>query len=255
MKTLYLPVKSEYFDAVRDGSKTEEYRLTNEYWGKRLVGRDYDQIVIAKGYPKKDDESRRLCFPYNGYKVKTITHPHFPSFNNEPVEVFAIELTTRDWRPSEERSTLMKNFNLSLSTRSELFERINKLLSDHPDQKHYVHITKTEKKRGLSANAQQHVFYQQIADFNGDKTALDEKNICKDLFGIGIVLNNEEHAPKLDFLLNKLNYYKHSHESRMKLIQCLSITSLFTPKESNLYMDSMIDYYNQQGINIRYQDE
>lgn len=89
MKTLYLPLKGEYFDAIQDGSKTEEYRLKNEYWEKRIEGVHYDTIVITRGYPKKDDDSRHLYFPYNGYKVKTITHPHF---NNEPVEVFAIKL-------------------------------------------------------------------------------------------------------------------------------------------------------------------
>lgn len=89
MCTLYLPVKSEYFDAIQSGEKTEEFRLKNEYWSKRLIGRDYDEIVLTKGYPKKDDESRRLYFPYNGFKIKTITHPHFGSAS---VEVFAITL-------------------------------------------------------------------------------------------------------------------------------------------------------------------
>lgn len=149
----------------------------------------------------------------------------------------------------------MKNFDLSLTTRSAFIEEINTLLSDHPNQKHYVNITKKMKKRSLTANGQQHVWYEQIADFYGDRTALSVKNMCKDLFGIGIVLNNEEHGPKLDFLLMKLDYYKHSYESKMKLIQCLSITSLMTPKESKTYMDSMIDYFNGLGIDIRYLDE
>lgn len=149
----------------------------------------------------------------------------------------------------------MKNFDLSLTTRSAFIEEINTLLSDHPNQKHYVNITKKMKKRSLTANGQQHVWYEQIAEFNGDKTALDEKNICKDLFGIGIVLNNEEHGPKLDFFLEELNYYRRCYENKMKLIQYMSITSLFTPKESKLYMDSMIQYYNEQGIDIRYLNE
>lgn len=92
MKTLYLPLNFEYFDAIKDGSKTEEYRLNNEYWQKRLVERDYDQIILTRGYPKKEDESRRLCFPYNGYKLKMISHQHFPGSWKRPVEVFAIEL-------------------------------------------------------------------------------------------------------------------------------------------------------------------
>ncbi|HCR7628346.1 TPA: ASCH domain-containing protein, partial [Shigella sonnei] len=55
MKNLQLAVKSEYFDAMKRGEKTEEYRLVNDYWLKRLVGRDFDRLIITKGYPKRDD--------------------------------------------------------------------------------------------------------------------------------------------------------------------------------------------------------
>ena len=87
---LILPLKAEYFDAIRDGSKLEEYRLENDYWTKRLVGRTYDGIVLTKGYPKSDDHERRLRKPWRGFVGKTITHPHF---GPEPVSVFAIDVS------------------------------------------------------------------------------------------------------------------------------------------------------------------
>lgn len=86
-RILTLPMKAEYFDAIRDGEKPEEYRLTTDFWRKRLEGREYDDIVLTKGYPKAGDPDRTLRLPWRGYAVKTITHPHFGS---EPVEVFAI---------------------------------------------------------------------------------------------------------------------------------------------------------------------
>lgn len=86
---LQLAVKGEYFDAMKSGEKTEEYRLVNAYWGKRLLGRDYDRLVITRGYPNKDDASRRIDVPYDGFEIKTITHPHFGS---EPVKVYAIKV-------------------------------------------------------------------------------------------------------------------------------------------------------------------
>ncbi|EMW0901064.1 ASCH domain-containing protein [Salmonella enterica] len=89
MKNLQLAVKSEYFDAIKSGGKTEEYRLVNDYWRERLVGRDFDRLIITKGYPKRDDESRRIECKYRGYEIKEITHPHFGS---EPVEVFSIKV-------------------------------------------------------------------------------------------------------------------------------------------------------------------
>lgn len=86
---LQLAVNSEYFNQMKSGVKTEEYRLFNDYWKKRLVGRNYDHLIITSGYPHKDDHERILKMRWNGYVVKTITHPHF---GPDPVKVFAIKV-------------------------------------------------------------------------------------------------------------------------------------------------------------------
>jgi hypothetical protein len=86
---LQLAVNGIYFDAMKRGEKTEEYRLYNAYWIKRLVGRSYGRLIITKGYPRRDDMSRRIDVPYTGYEIKTITHPFFGS---DPVKVFAIKV-------------------------------------------------------------------------------------------------------------------------------------------------------------------
>lgn len=89
MADLILPLKREYFEAIRDGTKTEEYRLCTPYWKKRLASQfdGYERIVLTLGYPARDDHSRRLMRPWRGYTIKTITHPHF---GPEPVQVYAI---------------------------------------------------------------------------------------------------------------------------------------------------------------------
>lgn len=89
MANLQLAVKAEYFDAMKRGEKTEEYRLYNDYWEKRFMFGKFDRLVITKGYPRKDDASRRIDIPYKGFEIKTITHPHF---GPEPVKVFAIKV-------------------------------------------------------------------------------------------------------------------------------------------------------------------
>ncbi|MDH1255063.1 ASCH domain-containing protein [Comamonas thiooxydans] len=91
MKTLTLPLKREYFEAIRDGTKTEEYRLCTQYWQMRLYSPfgSYDQIVLTLGYPARDDHARRIVRPWRGYTIKTITHPHF---GESPVQVFAIKV-------------------------------------------------------------------------------------------------------------------------------------------------------------------
>lgn len=90
MANLQLAVNGEYFDAMKRGEKTEEYRLYNEYWCRRIVRAEmYDRLIITRGYPKKDDASKRIDIPYDGYEIKTITHPHFWT---DPVKVFAIKV-------------------------------------------------------------------------------------------------------------------------------------------------------------------
>lgn len=86
---LIISVNGVYFDQMRAGTKTEEYRLVTPHWSKRLVGRTYDRLTLTRGYPSREDASRRLTVPYRGYEVKTITHPHF---GPDPVEVFAIRV-------------------------------------------------------------------------------------------------------------------------------------------------------------------
>lgn len=84
---LHLHVKTEYFEQIKDGTKTEEYRLVNDYWRKRLAGREYDSVVIYNAY--KPGPENRLEFPWRRWVTRTITHRHFgPS----PVDVFAILL-------------------------------------------------------------------------------------------------------------------------------------------------------------------
>ena len=89
MTVLYLPLKAEYFDAIKAGTKTEEYRLYTPYWRKRLVDSfaRFTAIELMRGYPAADDQARRLRRPWRGYAIKTITHPHF---GPDPVQVFSI---------------------------------------------------------------------------------------------------------------------------------------------------------------------
>jgi hypothetical protein len=95
LKPLVLNLKAEYFDAIRDGSKSEEFRLHNAHWIKRLVAlpngskRDYSCVILRKGYPKRGDKSREIIRPWAGWTLKGITHPHF---GPDEVTVFAINV-------------------------------------------------------------------------------------------------------------------------------------------------------------------
>lgn len=77
MAKLFLSLKSEFFDAIKAGTKTEEYRQVNPYWSKRLEGKTFESIVLTKGYPRADDMERRIERPWRGFTTKDIQHPFF----------------------------------------------------------------------------------------------------------------------------------------------------------------------------------
>ena len=43
-KILHLHLKAKYFNEIKSGIKTEEYRLFNSYWCKRLDFRTFDGV-------------------------------------------------------------------------------------------------------------------------------------------------------------------------------------------------------------------
>lgn len=90
-KILRLPVKTEYFNQIKAGTKTEEYRIIKEYWGKRIV-KEYDEVWITLGYPSSSEQDKIIKFKFTGYEVKNITHKEF---RNKEVEVYAIKLEER----------------------------------------------------------------------------------------------------------------------------------------------------------------
>ena len=95
--TLTIPVKGIYFDQIAAGTKRLEYRLTTEYWTKRLKGCVYRNVVLTRGYPKSGgiEGETRLTRDWQGFVVQRITHEHFGA---EPVMVFAIDVS----RPATE---------------------------------------------------------------------------------------------------------------------------------------------------------
>jgi hypothetical protein len=55
---LHLPLKSEWYNLIESGIKTEEYREIKPYWIKRLCITDsnfkhYDKVKFSYGYTKK----------------------------------------------------------------------------------------------------------------------------------------------------------------------------------------------------------
>lgn len=86
---LYLPLKKEWFDMIKSGEKTEEYRSITQYWIKRLTDiesheheintlvmtgqpvpkKEFKSIHFTLGYPKRDDKERNMEFEFKGIEI------------------------------------------------------------------------------------------------------------------------------------------------------------------------------------------
>jgi len=90
MKTLRLNLKRKWWEQIRDGKKTVELRHAKEYWRKRLEGRQYDEIHLCLGYPKRNDWDRILRRKWTMIEKKTVLHEEF---GDKPVDVFVIDVS------------------------------------------------------------------------------------------------------------------------------------------------------------------
>nr|DAJ74758.1 MAG TPA: protein of unknown function (DUF3850) [Caudoviricetes sp.] len=94
-------LKKEWFEKIKSGEKTHEYREKTNYWHKRLFTfwdktrynkpfGDNDTICFACGYPKANDLDKRL---FAKIKSVTITHGKYTDLKiNEPVFDIEFEL-------------------------------------------------------------------------------------------------------------------------------------------------------------------
>ncbi len=98
---LILPLKAQYFDEIKAGTKTEEFRLRTPFWIKRLEGKSFHRVILTLGYPSRHDSARRIVLPWRGMRTTTITHPHFGS---SPVSVYAIYVATPNQLDQKENS-------------------------------------------------------------------------------------------------------------------------------------------------------
>lgn len=74
MADLMLHLKAKYWFEILEGTKTEEYRLDTPYWRKKLLGRDYDYVILCWGYPKANQDERKIVRKWRGVRHVAIRH-------------------------------------------------------------------------------------------------------------------------------------------------------------------------------------
>lgn len=107
------------------------------------------------------------------------------------------------------------------------------------------------KKRSLPANAQVYVWYSHIAKLEGE-SAESVRNFCKLMFGLPILLRDENYKEKISWSLNKLGFYDWHHQRQINYMELLPVSSLFNTKQHNEYRDNMQAYYAKSGVMLDY---
>lgn len=92
LRVLRLNLKKKYWVQIQTGAKNEEYREQTEYWDARLCGRDYDEVWLLCGYPKRNDEGRLIRVRWRGAVQDRITHEEF---GPRPVYVYRIDVSEK----------------------------------------------------------------------------------------------------------------------------------------------------------------
>lgn len=130
-----------------------------------------------------------------------------------------------------------------------------RILRDKADLGHWVTFLEKEPfpmtvsklagaKRSHAQNATAHMWYSQIAGWHGDQTTLQAKARCKMAHGQPILIRDSpEWVAKWEPLYGPLNY-----ESKLKLFECLPVTSLMRVKQMSEFMEAVRLEYLAQGI-------
>ncbi len=51
-RVLFLILTKHWFDEIKSGRKTHEYREARDYWNKRLTSKRYTHVALRRGYGK-----------------------------------------------------------------------------------------------------------------------------------------------------------------------------------------------------------
>ena len=146
----------------------------------------------------------------------------------------------------------MKDFKLTLAMLPELIRLLKELLTS--GKAYRVNVKEWKPSASLSAKAQVQVWFQQIAEETGENKK-DIEARCKRDFGLPILWSrglDDDVASITDYTLQKLDVLSWCETDQLKFISVMAVTRHFKTSEHKRYRDSVQQYYNQHGFELRY---
>jgi len=151
----------------------------------------------------------------------------------------------------------MKGFEQTLTMTSikDIIKLMYALFSGDASSKWRLSVKPWTKKRSLPANSQQHIWYAQIANKQGYASDY-VKDVNKIMFGVDVLLGSDSAmAQRVVRTLEMVDFWDREWLVKIDIISGLQVTSLFNTTESKIYMDRMIQYWNELGYPIKYKDQ
>ena len=146
----------------------------------------------------------------------------------------------------------MKNFRLSLTTRSALDKQITDLLTKNPSQGFYVNITKCEKKRSTSANSVYQSWYPAISDALA-LTLNEATRYIKFHFGLPILFADKDFGFAIHAGYEVKGFFSLDYADQLIHMDKMPVTRMFSTEMHNKLRDDIQHFFGQQGLALEYE--
>ena len=147
----------------------------------------------------------------------------------------------------------MKNQLITLSTRQDVYRKIDVFMGKSPQKKYRVTLVEVGKKRSDAANRAYQGWYPAIADELA-LTIPEATRYIKLTFGLPILFADEYMGPIIGEGLKTKGYFELSYEDQLKEMERLPVTRLFDTKMHNRLRDELQNFFGAMGLDLGYRD-
>lgn len=140
---------------------------------------------------------------------------------------------------------------ISLTTRQDVYRRVDLLLGEHLNTKFDLQVVERKKKRSIPANKAYQAWMPAISDILA-LTIPETTRYIKLTFGMPILLADEYLGPIIGEGLAAKGYFQLSYEQQMIEMERLPVTRLFDTKMHNRLRDDLQNHFGAMGLDLNY---
>ncbi len=145
----------------------------------------------------------------------------------------------------------MKDQLITLSTRQDVYRRVDKFMGENPQKKYRLNLVEVNSKRSLSANRAYQAWIPQISDILA-LTIPETTRYIKLTFGLPILLADPYMGNLIGEGLNAKGFFQLDYEQQISEMERLPVTRLFDTKMHNRLRDDLQNHFGAMGLSLEY---